>query len=67
MFSYDSIFFYENLFIFLINMSSVRNKDLKAGGHRATGFQKAGGQTENPVAQTVFINNKDEIKGNILP
>ena len=33
---------------------SVWNKDLKVGGHRATGFLKAGGQTENPVARTVF-------------
>ena len=34
--------------------TSVRNKDLGADGHRATGCPKVGGPTENPVAQIVF-------------
>ena len=34
--------------------TSVWNKDLEAGGHRATVFPKAGGQTENPVAKIIF-------------
>ena len=39
---------------------SVRNKDVEAGGHRATVFSKAGGPTENPVAKIdFFINHKD--------
>ena len=36
-------------------MLSVRNKDLKSGGHLATGFPKAGGPTENPVAKIDFF------------
>ena len=47
----------------------MRNKDLEAGGHRATGFPKAGGPTENPVAKMIFFfkNHKNENKGTILP
>ena len=51
-----------------ITYNSVRNKDFEAGGHQATGFPKAGGPTENPVAQIdFFINHKNEIKGTLLP
>ena len=34
---------------------SVRLKALEAGGHRATGYSKAGGPTENPAAQIIFF------------
>ena len=36
------------------NNFSVRIKNLEAGGPMATGFPKAGGPTENPMAKIVF-------------
>ena len=36
--------------MFIFSFPSVRNKDEDAGGHLATGFSEAGGQTEKPVA-----------------
>ena len=40
------------------SIGSVRNKDLEARGHLATGFPKAGGPTENPVAKMIFFFQK---------